>query len=61
MPTYDYKCKDCLYTASITTGIDKEIQIPICAKCKIELVRNYGIQSVRFKGSGFYSTDKGTK
>lgn len=61
MPTYDYKCKECRYTASITTGINKEIQIPICGKCQLELVRDYGVQAVTFKGSGFYTTDKGKK
>jgi putative FmdB family regulatory protein len=61
MPTYDYKCRDCSFTASISTGINTEVKIPICGKCKIDLVRDYGIQSVSFKGSGFYTTDKGKK
>lgn len=59
MPTYDYKCRDCTFTATITTGIKETLNVPVCVSCKLELVRDYGIQAVTFKGSGFYSTDKG--
>lgn len=61
MPTYDYKCRDCTATASISTSIDKQVSIPICAKCQAEMVRDFGFQSVQFKGNGFYTTDKGKK
>jgi putative FmdB family regulatory protein len=59
MPTYDYKCRDCTFTATITTGIKETLNVPICGNCKLELVRDYGLQGIAFKGSGFYSTDKG--
>ena len=58
MPTYDYRCKTCEAGATLVTGIDKDLYIPICAYCKTEMVRDYGSPAVTFKGSGFYSTDK---
>ena len=57
MPTYDYKCRTCKASASLVTGIDKELYIPKCPKCRTEMVRDYGSPQVAFKGSGFYSTD----
>ena len=59
MPTYDYKCRDCTFTVSVATSITEELKTPICVKCKAELVRDYGLQAVTFKGQGFYTTDKG--
>jgi putative FmdB family regulatory protein len=61
MPTYDYKCGDCDNTATLITSIREEIKIPICAKCKHDMVRDYGSPSISFTGSGFYTTDKGKK
>lgn len=58
MPTYDYKCRDCPITETITTGIKEELKIPLCKTCRVELVRDYGTPTIRFRGNGFYSTDK---
>lgn len=58
MPTYDFKCRTCDNNATLITAIDRELMIPICAKCKTEMVRDYGVLAVQFKGSGFYSLDK---
>ena len=58
MPIYDYRCSSCEATATLVTGIDKELSIPICSHCKAEMRRDYGTPFVSFKGSGFYSTDK---
>lgn len=59
MPSYDYKCNTCESSTTLITGIDKKLYIPICSKCKSEMVRDYGLLAVRFKGKGFYSTEKG--
>lgn len=56
MPNYDYKCRTCDSKVSIVTGIDKPLEVPICSACKAEMVRDYGILAVKFKGKGFYST-----
>lgn len=59
MPTYDYKCRDCDATATLITSIREELKTPICSNCKLDMVRDYGSPAIGFKGSGFYSTDKG--
>jgi putative FmdB family regulatory protein len=57
VPTYDYKCSTCETSATLITGIHEKLSIPICSHCKAEMVRDYGSPSVKFTGSGFYSTD----
>ena len=58
MPTYDFKCRTCEQSATLITGIDRELMIPRCVKCKTDMVRDYGLLSVRFKGKGFYSNER---
>ena len=43
---------------TVAISIDKELIVPGCAKCKQQMVRNFGVQSIQFKGSGFYSNEK---
>lgn len=58
MAIYEYKCKSCNASETISRGIaDKEI-IPECKSCNISLNRVYSSIGVAFNGSGFYSTDK---
>ena len=61
MPTYDFKCRDCDNTATLITSIRDELKIPICANCKLDMVRDFGAPAIGFRGSGFYTTDKGKK
>ena len=58
MPSYDYKCKTCDNTTTLIIGIKEQAQTPICANCKAEMVRSYGIAAVKFKGSGWASKEK---
>lgn len=58
MPTYDFKCKTCDQSVTITAGIKETITTPICGACQSEMVRNYGLGTITFKGPGFYRTDK---
>lgn len=58
MPSYDYKCKTCDNSVTLVTGIKEQHEIPSCAKCKADMVREYGLGTITFKGSGFYRTDK---
>lgn len=39
------------------TSIKDEVKIPICAGCKAEMVRDYGVAAIKFNGGGFYSVD----
>lgn len=58
MPSYDFSCSQCKDAVTVAIPIDKELTAPVCAKCQQIMTRNFGIQSIQFKGSGFYSTDK---
>lgn len=58
MAIYEYKCKSCNASETISRGIaDKEV-VPECSACNISLSRVYSSVGVTFNGSGFYSTDK---
>lgn len=58
MATYEYKCKSCDASITVSRGIaDKEI-VPKCLACNTDYSRVYSSLGVTFKGSGFYSTDK---
>lgn len=57
MALYEYKCKSCNASETVSRGIaDKEI-IPSCKTCNISLTRVYSSVGVTFNGGGFYSTD----
>lgn len=58
MAVYEYKCKSCNASETISRGIaDKEI-VPNCGTCNVPLNRVYSSIGVTFNGSGFYSTEK---
>jgi putative FmdB family regulatory protein len=59
MPTYDYKCATCNQEVTIVARIDQTVTPPICGACAAVMKRNYSPPLAQFKGSGFYSTDKG--
>jgi putative FmdB family regulatory protein len=63
MPTYDYKCKDCKTTFSISASFTSMLGCkPTCPCCKSENIgRMYSTPNVIFKGKGFYSTDNEKK
>jgi len=58
MPTYDFKCAKCQDITSLVTSIKETTPTPYCFKCKAEMTRQYHISAIKFKGSGYYSTDK---
>jgi putative FmdB family regulatory protein len=58
MPLYEFTCVPCDRTLTITANYD-EIQGLTCPNCGQILKRSYSFGAVRFKGSGFYATDKG--
>jgi putative FmdB family regulatory protein len=57
MPTYDYSCKACSVTLSVTNSIAKTLGTQICGGCQQEMIRVYELGAVTFKGSGFYVND----
>jgi putative FmdB family regulatory protein len=59
MAIYEYKCKACGLTESVSRGISEQEIVPNCSTCEIKLNRVYSSVGVTFSGSGFYSTDKG--
>lgn len=58
MATYEYRCKSCEASITISRGIADEEKVPQCLACNIPYSRVYSSLGVTFKGSGFYSTDK---
>lgn len=59
MPTYTYVCKECeMQSVSITRGINEQEQVPVCISCGHRMIREYGLNAIKFSGNGFYSTDK---
>lgn len=57
MPTYEFICRNCGQTVSVFASMEG-LKTPECLGCDQLMVRNYNFASARFKGSGFYSTDK---
>ena len=57
MPTYEFICKTCDQTISVTAPMG-EAQRPKCLACQTDMIRDYGIGAITFKGSGFYRTDQ---
>ena len=57
MPNYDYRCTGCNTFYEVQHAID---ETPYPCECGWDLVRVFTPVGVVFKGSGFYSTDKGS-
>jgi putative FmdB family regulatory protein len=59
MPTYDYSCTTCdNQTVTVSRALTEAEQRPICIGCGNRMARVFGLASVSFKGTGFYTTDK---
>lgn len=56
MPSYDFKCSKCESVETVVFGIKEELIAPKC--CKAAMTRQYGLQAVQFKGSGWASKEK---
>lgn len=61
MPIYIYVCIECDKSTEITRGFSDTEIVPACEKCGYRMIRSYSLAGVHFKGSGFYSTDKGKR
>lgn len=60
MAIYEYKCKSCDASVTISRGIADKEEVPTCSACNILFNRVYssGNVGIIFNGSGFYSKDK---
>lgn len=57
MPIYEYECKLCDLTITITRSIKDTENTVICVECGGSLQRKYGWGATTFNGEGFYSQD----
>ena len=53
MPDYAFKCKFCDYVCTTWKGFTEMIIYPICPNCDTQMIRDYRIAGVHFKGSGW--------
>ena len=60
-PRYEYKCPRCQISFEQNRGFDDDSPAPMCGDCLVGMEKVYGSTPVHFKGSGFYSTDKGRR
>jgi putative FmdB family regulatory protein len=60
VPLYEYRCKQCGHQFEKIQTFSAADQTE-CPECKGELERLISAPSVRFSGSGFYSTDYGSR
>lgn len=63
MPIYQYRCncdpeEDQNPVFEFERGITEQEPVYLCPDCDMPMERVYSAPLVRFKGSGFYTTDK---
>ena len=51
MPDYAWKCRFCDNRITMWKAFAAEWITPICSDCDAEMIRDYRISSVHFKGS----------
>lgn len=61
MPKYEYQCIDCKSLVEVECSIYNTPETPDCQICEMPMSRFYSTPGIAFKGTGFYSTDKGRK
>ena len=58
MPVYVYQCKNCNHVFEQRQSFSDDA-LRVCRSAAKNLRKRYNTVGVTFKGSGFYSTDKG--
>ena len=58
-PVYAYKCGSCGDSQEQKRGFDESAPATMCGDCLVAMERVFSATPIHFKGSGFYSTDKG--
>ena len=59
MPLYEFACRKCGIQTAHHYPMNEAVEYPDCKDCGEQMIRMYNFGSVSFKGSGFYTTDKG--
>ena len=57
MPSYEFRCGQCLAIVTIVNAIKDKRPTPKCLGCQADMVRQYGVVAVTFKGLGFASNE----
>lgn len=57
MPTYQYFCPKCQVSFSKIYTLAEYQERPKCGDCNSDTRRDYSAPTIKFNGSGFYSTD----
>jgi len=55
MPTYEYRCNECLTLQVLSRHVDDRDEEVICV-CGEQMNRVYNTPGIKFNGPGFYST-----
>lgn len=63
MRKYDYECPKCkkvmeIEVVSMTSLESRRVIKKKCPDCKVYMKKLFSKPAIRFKGTGFYSTDK---
>jgi putative FmdB family regulatory protein len=53
MPVYLFMCSNCEIETVVTADINDATPKPECKSCQIPLDRKFGLQTIRFMGSGW--------
>ena len=53
MPAYKYQCTDYNEIEVMIFELHEKHKIPLCPKCDKEMVRLFGLQTIRFIGGGW--------
>jgi putative FmdB family regulatory protein len=53
MPAYKYQCTDCNEIEVMVYELHEVHTAPLCPKCDKEMVRLFGLQTIRFIGGGW--------
>ena len=57
MPTYEYKCSNCLFVFDLRRSMKDDSSV-VCPKCGNPVKQIFSSVPVLFKGEGFYSTER---
>jgi predicted nucleic acid-binding Zn ribbon protein len=53
MPSYLFMCSNCGITQQVISDLNSEPEAPFCGLCELVMERKFGIQNIRFNGTGW--------
>ena len=60
-PVYEFRCPRCSTTIEQRRAFEEDSPNPMCGDCCMGMERVWSSTPIHFKGSGFYTTDKGNR